>query len=180
MTRRICLGKIATAHGVRGLVKLHVYGDDPHSFEKYGALYTAETGSDTLTLRLKGRAGGQWLAQVDGVDDRNAAETLRGKQLWLDRDKLPPPADNEFYHVDLIGLAVHDESGARIGSVIGVENFGAGDLLDIRPDIGESFYLSFTKDNIRSIDLAAKKIIASMLDSIAGDDENEETDEANA
>lgn len=159
MSKRICIGKIATAHGVRGLVKLNLYGDDPSSFEKYGPLYTGETENGTLRLSLKGRAGGHILAAVEGVADRDAAEALRGVELWLDRDRLPPTADDEYYHADLVGMVVTDTGGTRLGTVIAVANFGAGDLLDIQPDIGDSFYLPFTGDTVRSVDLDGKAIL---------------------
>lgn len=159
MAKRVFIGRIATAHGVRGLVKLHLAGDDPSSFEKYGPLHTAERGGDSLTLTLKGRAGGQIMAAVEGISDRTAAEALRGTELWADRDRLPPPAEGEYYHADLVGLAVADKAGAHLGKIIAIVNFGASDLMDIQPDIGDSFYIPFTKDTILRVDIAGGAII---------------------
>ncbi|HEY1022777.1 MAG TPA: ribosome maturation factor RimM, partial [Flavisolibacter sp.] len=98
-SKRVCLGEISTAHGVRGLVRIRVYGDDPQAFTAYGPLFTSESGDKTLIIRMKNAANKFWLAEVDGVADRNAAELLRGTKLWIERDKLPAPADDdEFYY----------------------------------------------------------------------------------
>lgn len=149
--RRVCLGRIAEAHGIKGLVKVLFYGDDPESLEKYGALYTSETGMETLILTLKNPQGKYYLAEVEGVTDRNQSEALRGTELWLDRDKLPQPGEGEYYIADLIGLDAVTENGEKIGKVTAIDNFGAGNLVDIQPDKGESFYLPFTKQNVIAV-----------------------------
>lgn len=150
--KRLCIGEISTAHGVRGLVKVRCYGDDPQSLEQYGPLYTSETGTDTQTLTLKHQAGGIWVAEVEGITDRNDAEKLRGTKLWLDRDRLPE-IEGAFYHDDLVGLKAVDSSGVAVGIVKGVDNFGASDLLDIKPEGKNSFYLPFVDLYVLEIDL---------------------------
>ena len=157
-SKRLLMGKIATAHGVRGLVKLLVFAEDPRSLEQYGSLYTSRDGDNVLTLKLKNSLGSKgtkfWLAEVEGIADRTAAEKLRGTELWLDREKLPAiTKDNQFYIEDLIGLNVRDKSGQALGAVAGVQNFGAGDLLEIKPVLGESFYLPFNKENVLKVDI---------------------------
>ena len=149
MSKRICIAKIATAHGIRGLVKLHVFADDKSLVN--GALYTDEAGDSTLNITLKNATSKHWLAEVEGVKDRNEAEALRGTLLYIDRDILPQADEGEFYVSDLIDLEAVDEDGASIGKVIAVENFGAGDLLEIKPAIGESFYLPFNDDTVPEI-----------------------------
>jgi len=167
--KRILVGKIATAHGVRGLVKVMVFAEDPKTLEKHGALSVAATGDTTITLKMKnslGSKGGKfWLAEVEGVADRNAAERLRGTELWLDRDKLPKPKKNEYYIEDLVGLTVRDGNGT-IGKIAGVHNFGAGDMLDIQPATGESFFLPFTKENIVKVDIADKTVTVELPEGI--------------
>ena len=162
-SKRLLMGKIATAHGVRGLVKLLVFAEDPRSMEKYGALYTSADGEKTVTLKLKNSLGSTgtkfWLAQVEGIADRTEAEKLRGTELWLDKDKLPAIAkDNQYYIDDLIGLSVRDKSGQALGTVAAVQNFGAGDLLEIQPALGDSFYLPFTKENVLTVDIKGSAV----------------------
>ena len=152
--RRTCLGTIATAHGVRGLVKIRCEADDSQLLN--GTLYTSETGQDTLHLTMKnslGSGGGKyWLAEVDGITDRDAALALNGTKLWIDRNRLPAIEDeDEFYLDDLIGLKVQDSAGNAAGKIIAVDNFGAGDLLEIQPPQGGSYHLPFTKKNVPAV-----------------------------
>lgn len=157
---RICIGEIATAHGVRGLVKIRHYGDNPKALEGYGPLYTTETGDKTVTLRLKHEAGGAVIAEVEGTTDRNDAEKLRGTQLWTERQALPPiKEEGVYYHADLIGLEARTEDGAVVGTVTAVENFGASDLLEIKPPAGKKFFLPFVDDYVGVVDLENKTVI---------------------
>ena len=158
--KRICIGEIATAHGVRGLVKVRCFGDDPSVLESYGPLYTTETGDKTMTLRLKHEAGGAAIAEVEGIRDRNDAEKLRGTRLWTERQALPPIAEEGiYYHADLIGLEAHTADGAVVGTVTAVENFGASDLLEIKPPAGKKFFLPFVDDYVGEVDLDAGTVI---------------------
>jgi 16S rRNA processing protein RimM len=152
--KRICIGKITTAHGVRGLVKVQVFGSDNDVVDQFGPLYTGETGDKTLTLKRKHLAGGVLVAEVKDVIDRNVAETLRGTELWLDRAALPE-LDDEFYQADLIDLKVIDLTKVEIGTVLSVQNFGASDLLEIRPLSGKTYFLPFTDDYVPNVDLEA-------------------------
>ena len=149
--RRVCLAKIATAHGVRGLVKLIVHAEDPQNIETYGPLFTSETGTATLKLSLISQMNKYWLAEVEGIADRTAAEKLRGTDLWVDRDSLPAPDEGQHYYTDLIGLPARDESGAEIGKIVTVANFGATDLLEIQPPDNPSFFLPFVDDYVLEI-----------------------------
>jgi 16S rRNA processing protein RimM len=149
--KRILVGEISTAHGVRGLVKVRAYSQDVAILEEYGPLYASEAGDKAYTLKLKHQAGGIWVAEVEGVTDRNVAETLRGTKLWINRDSLPELEDG-FYYDDLIGLAVIDKDGAAIGTVVGLDDFGAGDLLDIKPEGKPSFYLPFADIYVLEVD----------------------------
>ena len=159
-TKRICLGEISTAHGVRGLVRIRIYGDDPQAFSAYGPLFTSETGDKTLTIRMKNAANKFWIAEVVGVTDRNAAELLRGTKLWIERDKLPEPDEDEFYYEDMIGMVVRTEADGEVGTVIAVDNFGAGDLLEVKPSMGATFYVPFADEYILEVNMKTNVITA--------------------
>jgi 16S rRNA processing protein RimM len=148
---RICLGKVTTAHGVRGLVKVLVFGEDPYLLEEFSPLYTSEDGTKTITLEMKSSGGKYWIASVEGVQDRNQAELLRNTELWVDRDRLPETEEEEFYISDLVGMPVIDTTDKKIGKVVDIKNFGAGDLIEIRPATGDSFYVPFTKEAVPDI-----------------------------
>ena len=153
MTNRICIAKIATAHGIKGLVKLHVFADNETLAN--GILFTSESGDKTLSLKLKNQTAKHWLAEVDGITDRTEAEKLRGTELYIDKENLPDADEDEFYIADLIGLPCIDIDQKHIGKIIAVENFGASDLLEIQPakdfKNGESFYLPFTDETVLDI-----------------------------
>ena len=119
MTKRIRIGKIATAHGVRGLVKVLVTAEDPALVET-ATVFKGETSAETIALMLKNPIGKYWVAEVAGVKDRDAALALRNTPLWIDRDALPDADEGEYYAADLIGLKAVDESGTEIGTVIAV------------------------------------------------------------
>ena len=102
--------------------------------------------------------GKYWLAEIDGIADRDAALALNGTKLWIDRDALPETDEGEFYIEDLIGLDVIDTDGKSVGKVIAVDNFGAGDLMEIKPAAGSSFYVPFSNDFVPDISLENRKI----------------------
>lgn len=164
-SKRILIGEIATAHGIKGLVKLRSFVTDTTLF-KTTAVYTSETSTKTISLTLKNALKGDWLAEVKDVADRNAAELLRGTKLYIERDVLPEPDEDEYYVEDLKGLRVIDESGKEIGTVLSVENFGASDLLDIKPQSGSSFYVPFTDDTVKDIDMDAGVITLELPETI--------------
>lgn len=147
--KRLCIAKIAAAHGVKGLVKLHVFAENIDLLN--GKLFTSESGEDTLSITLKNATAKHWLAEIDGITDRDAAEALRGTNLYIDKSALPAPDEGEVYISDLIGLTAIDKDGQEIGKVIAVDNFGAGDLLEIQPIGAESFYLPFNDDTVLEI-----------------------------
>lgn len=161
-SKRILIGEIITAHGIKGFVKVRSYAEDKTLLES-DSVFISETGSATINLTLKNALKGDWVAEVRGVSDRNAAEALRGTRLYIDRSLLPDNKDaDEFYVEDLKGLSVTDKHGKTIGTILSVENFGASDLLDIKPDSGDSFYLPFTEDAVLDVDLDAGVVIVEL------------------
>lgn len=149
---RILIGKITTAHGIKGFVKVQFYGENIDLLDQFGALYTSKSGNSTLELEIKNQQKEVWVCAIKGIDDRNQAEALRGTELYIDTELLPELEDDEeFYYNDLIGMCVQSVSGDKIGKITNVENFGAGDLLEIKLDHGKSFYLPFTETYVPQI-----------------------------
>jgi 16S rRNA processing protein RimM len=136
----ILLGRITDAHGIRGAVKLKSFTTDPKSIATYGPLQTAD-GREIEIARIKAVPDG-FIADLKNIKDRNQAETFKGQDLLIARSNLPSTDENEVYLVDLIGQgAMHH--GAKIGTIIGIENFGAGDLLDIDTGAKESLLVPY-------------------------------------
>ena len=157
-SRRILIAEITTAHGIRGEVVVRAYTDNPDSLVAYGPLMDAPGGrSFTLTtLRVTNKGV---LARVAGINDRNAAEALRGTKLYVDRAKLPSTGEAEFYHADLIGLRAVSEDGQALGEIVSVQNFGAGDLLELKPLEGETEFIPFENRWVPTVDLAAGQLV---------------------
>ena len=162
---RVCLGEVVGVHGVKGLVRVRAFTEEPEAFAAYGAL--EDEAGRPLTLEAVGRAKGTVLARVEGVSDRDKAETLRGTRLYVARAALPEIAEEEtYYQADLIGLATETAEGRPLGRVKAVHDFGAGDLLEIEggPEgglkPGESLLLPFTRAAVPEVDLAAGRLVA--------------------
>lgn len=155
----VCVGAIASAHGVRGLVTVKAFTADPESVAAYGPVETGD--GRRLTLELRGRTGkGLLMAAVPGVNDRNGAEELRGQQLYVPRAALPPDDDEDaFYQADLVGLEVCDEAGGVLGVIKAVQNFGAGDILLVGDGPAGELHLPFTKAVVPVVDLAAGRVV---------------------
>jgi 16S rRNA processing protein RimM len=159
MSSRVCIAQIGAAHGVRGEVRLKAFTEDPLSVARYGALET-EDGRHRFEIEAVRPAKDMLVARLKGVADRKAAEALTNLRLYVAREKLPAPAQDEFYIADLIGLAAETPAGDALGTVKAVHNFGAGDLIEIEPvDGGATVILPFTETTVPRIDLGAKKIV---------------------
>ncbi len=156
---RICLGVIGAPHGVRGLVKVKSFTEVPQDLVAYGPL-ADKTGKRPFALTLKGEVKGLLLVQIAGVDDRDQAQALRGTELYVARAALPAPADEDYYHADLVGLAVEDRSGKGLGRVTAVEDHGGGAYLEVTGSDGDALFLPFTRAAVPEIDLAGGRIVA--------------------
>ena len=131
----ILLGRITGAHGIRGAVKLRSFTTDPKAIATYGTLQTAD-GREVEIARMKPVPDG-FIADLKNIKDRNQAESLKGQDLSVARGRLPATSEDEIYLVDLIGReALHNDES--LGTIVGIENFGAGDLLDIETGAKES------------------------------------------
>ncbi len=147
----ILMGRIVAAHGIKGEVKVISHSADPAALLSYPLCRADGSTLPALTLVRIDSAG--IIARVAGVSDRTAAEQLRGTDLYVLRDTLPPPNADEVYHADLIGLPARAPDGTLLGRVAGVVNFGASDLLDIdsRPDGGHGVYIPLTRELVPHI-----------------------------
>jgi len=156
---RVCLGQIGAAHGVRGEVRLRSFTADPAAITRYGPLETED--GRVLEIESLRPAKDHFVATLSGVADRHAAAQLTNVKLYVPRERLPDPDEpDEFYHADLIGLAVTDRAGAKRGTVIAVHNFGAGDLIEVRPDAGgKTELLRFDAMTVPEIDIAAGRLV---------------------
>jgi 16S rRNA processing protein RimM len=146
--RRVTLAAVAGAHGLGGEVRLKLFGDGPEALRAYAGKAGLEAGDETggrpLTLvSVRAGSGGAAVARFTELGDRGAAEALRGALLTVSRAALPPLGEGEYYHADLIGLPLHGPDGAVLGKVVGVENFGAGDLLDVETEGGRRALIPF-------------------------------------
>jgi len=137
--RRIALAAVAGAQGVKGEVRLKLFSDSVDSLAHHKKLYVG--GAERRLLSV--RDGKNPVARFEGIADRSAAEALRGSLVEIDRAALPPLGDGEYYHVDLIGLAAVDGQGKAVGTVVAVENYGAGDLLEIETGEGKRALIAF-------------------------------------
>jgi 16S rRNA processing protein RimM len=156
---RVCVGVVAGAHGLRGLLRVRPFTDTPEGIAAYGPVET-EDGARTLTLSVANRLGkGMVLVRAEGVGDRAAAEALKGARLYVARAMLPAADADEFYHSDLIGLAAVTRDGATLGRVRAVHDYGAGDSLEIAlPDGGVATVL-FTRAAVPRVDIVGGRVI---------------------
>jgi 16S rRNA processing protein RimM len=136
--KRVALAAVAGAHGVKGELRLKLFADSVESLARHSRLYV---GGRELALKDIKDGGKTAIARFDGIGDRAAAEALRGALVEIDRDKLPPLEEGEYYHADLIGLPCIDEHGNALGTVVAVENFGAGDVIEIERPKGARFMI---------------------------------------
>ena len=157
--RLILVGRVAGAFGVKGEVRITSYTDDPAALVRYRELLR-EDGTCGLTLTAGRPHKGALVGRAKEIATREDAEALRGLQLYLPRDSLPATDEDEFYLADLIGLRVVDPHGGEIGRIKSVQNFGAGDLLEIAPPTGPTWWLPFTKEAVPEVRLADGVVVA--------------------
>jgi 16S rRNA processing protein RimM len=157
--RLVRIGRVSGAFGVRGEVRIKAYGEDPLALLRYQVMRRAD-GSPALTL-VSGRAAkGELIAAAKELAFKEAADALRGLELYVERAVLPPPDEDEFYLVDLIGLRAETAQGAFLGMVKAVHNFGAGDILEI--DQGQdapALLVPFTREAVPEVRLAEGRLL---------------------
>ena len=146
--KRVALAAVAGAHGGKGELRLKLFSDSVDSLTRHSHIFV---GGRELALKEVREGGKTAIARFEGISDRTAAEALRGELVEVDRAALPPLEDGEYYHADLIGLPCLDEGGKSLGTVVAVENFGAGDLLEVERPNGKRSLIPF-RDPISRLD----------------------------
>jgi 16S rRNA processing protein RimM len=153
-----CVGAIAGGFGVQGDVRLKSFCAEASAIASYGPLTTDDGRS--FDVRLLRPIAGAFAARLSGVVTREEAEALKGVRLYVPRDRLPALPEDEFYHADLIGLAVVDPGGTRLGTIRAVLDHGAGTILEIaRPSLPD-LLLPFTRAAVPTVDLALRRVVA--------------------
>jgi 16S rRNA processing protein RimM len=166
--KRVLIGAIASAHGVRGEVKIKTFTGKPADVASYGPVED-ESGTRRFEIRKTGVARGLVIARLAGIEDRNAAEALRGMRLYVGRDALGAkpkgsgPSDSKgakelWFHADLIGLKAVDTGGKALGTVRSVLNHGAGDILEVADEAGATQLYPFAKRVVTKVDIAGGRI----------------------
>lgn len=153
----VTLAAVIGAHGVAGEVRLKVFADDLSAFTRFNG--------GTLTLKSLRPGNNGAIARFAEIGNRNAAEALRGTELTVPRSALPPLDEGEYYHVDLIGLPVETPDGIAVGRVVLIDNFGAGDVLEIEKLEGKRFMVPMRADAVPEWDAARLVLAAEFLDS---------------
>ena len=156
--KRIIIGRIVAPHGLKGEVKIKSFTEAPLDVASYGAVMASD--GRKFSFSNPRMQGDVVVVAIDGIADRTSAESLRGLELAVDRADLPEPDEDEFYHADLIELAVVDASGAEVGRVVAFHNFGGGDVLEIRRGRA-SVFVPFTQKMVPTIDVKAGRIVLS-------------------
>ena len=160
MAERICVAQIGAAHGIRGEVRLRSVTEEPGAVASYGALESEDV-SKRFEIEALRPSKDHFVARIKGVADRSAAETLTNLKLYVPRDRLPPTGDDDtFYQSDLVGLDAVTPDGAPLGTVKAIQNYGAGDLIEIAPAGGGApLMVPFTADAVPAVDIAGRRIV---------------------
>ena len=154
----LCVGVVIGARGLGGEVRVKSFTAEAADVAAYGALYD-DSGGRPLWLRVVAQRGEAVVARVDGVDDRTAAESLKGRKLYVPRSALPEPAEDEYYHADLIGLRAELAGGGMLGTVRAVYDFGAGAVVEIGGQDNDVVMVPFTRRAVPAVDIAGGRIV---------------------
>lgn len=154
----ICIGRITSAHGVRGLVKIKIYTDSPQDIGNFSYVYSS-LGKEPVKIQYLSSKGDLIIARIEGVNDRNEAEKLHGVELYIERSELPDTKSDEFYYADLVGMEALYSDGLSIGFVTNIMNYGAGDIIEVQdPATNRTIYYPFNKEFIQTVDLKSRTI----------------------
>jgi 16S rRNA processing protein RimM len=158
--RLILMGAFGAPQGVRGEIRVKSLTKEPSAIGGYGPLTDKGRARAFAFETLRPLKDNMLIARVAGVSSREAAEALKGVEIFARRDQLPPPSEDEFYYDDLVGLEAVDAAGERLGRVVSLMNYGAGEVLEIAPaQGGETLLLPFTKRVAPRIDFDAGRIV---------------------
>ena len=153
MTKDVLLAAVMGAQGLKGEVKVKLFTATPDALPRYGVLHTRD-GRKLVITAFRPAKEGEAVIAFEGVQERGAAEALKGAELFVDRATLPQTEEDEFYHADLIGLEVRDHEGRMLGRVSALHNFGASDVLEFSRADGDNVHMAFTKETVPVIQVA--------------------------
>ena len=161
MAADVLLAAVIGPQGLKGAVKAKIFTATPEALMSYPVLHDGKGRHFTITAFRAGKPG-EAVMSFQGIESREAAETLKGMGLYVAREALPETDENEFYHADLIGLEAQDTEGRVIGKVAAIHNFGAGDVIEIaRPD-GNTALLAFTRETVPVIDIPGGRVVVAV------------------
>ena len=155
---RVCIGVVTGLHGLKGEVKLKSFTAEPKDVAAYGPVAN-KSGEQSFEIRIISSSQKGLIAELSGVNDRNAAEAIQGTELYVSRDKLPELEEDEFYYSDLIGLPVEHIDGGAIGIVSLVDNYGAGEVMEVELKDGGTEMFLMSRDVVPEIDLENGRIV---------------------
>ena len=180
-SRKLLMGRIGAAHGIKGEVRIQSFTEDPLGLLDYGPLATNKPGL-VIEITDARTTTNVLVARIKGVPDRNAAEKLNGVELYVDRDLLPEIDDeDDYYHADLIGLDARLEDGTSLGQIVTVPNFGAGDMLEVRDKAsGDTRFIPFTKAAVPEVHIAARYVVVVPPIEVEGEEPGSDEDDADA
>jgi len=161
MEKPVLLAAVIGASGLKGAVKAKIFTASPEALTGYGALKDKHGTEFAITAFRTGKPG-EAVMSFSGVTSREAAEALKGTELFIARDALPKPGDDEFYHADLIGLEAQDSEGRILGTVASLHNYGAGDIIEITRADGDSVLMAFTRETVPTIDIPGGRIVVAV------------------
>lgn len=155
----MCLGEIVAAHGIKGEVKIRTFTEDPMDLLSYGPLVLSDASPISVHLGIQ-KSASSVLGKLDGCTTRNQAETHIGTKLFIHRSQLPHLDEGEYYHDDLVGMTVFDDKGQKVGTVDALQNFGAGDFLEISStETTKPITAIFSDDSVVSVSVDDRKIV---------------------
>lgn len=165
--KMVCVGVITGAHGIKGHVRIKSFTAEPGDVARYGLVYDAGGGAP-LRLTVTARSRELLIARIVGIDDRDAAEALRGRRLFVARGAFPPPDAEEFYYADLVGLRAElasdpEHQRKTVGTVAAVHDFGGGDVIEVETERGVAIMVPFTRDAVPEVNIAEGRLVIAPL-----------------
>jgi 16S rRNA processing protein RimM len=161
LARPVLLAAVIGASGLKGAVKVKIFTASAEALSRYGALKDRH-GKEFSITALRPAKTGEAVISFSGITSREAAEALKGTELFIARDALPKTGDEEFYHADLIGLEAQDSEGRILGKIAALHNYGAGDIIEITRADGDSVLLAFTRETVPVIDIPGGRIVVAV------------------
>ena len=168
--RLVLIGVFGAPQGVRGETRVKSLTRDPLAIGAYGPLADASGSREFAFEALRPLKGDMLVVRVKGVATREAAAALTGVEIFAPRDRMPPASEDEFYCDDLVGLEAVTRAGERLGRIVSLSNYGAGDIIEILPEGGgETLLLPFTKRIAPTIDFDGGRIVIDPPQEIEGE-----------